>query len=119
MPDLIVQTSHREEALVISVIGAGDLPGSQTLERSLLALTAQRPSRVIFDLEKLNFISSIFMGSLIRFRQTIGHVKGKVVIGGATESVLDALKRARLDQVFEIYPTLDDAIRAICVSSSS
>jgi anti-sigma B factor antagonist len=118
VPDLIVQTSHRDEALVISLIGAGDLPGSQTLERSLLALLAQRPSRVIFDLEKLTFISSIFMGSLIRFRQTIGRVKGKVVICSATESVLDALKRACLDQVFEIYSTVDDAVQAICVSNS-
>jgi anti-sigma B factor antagonist len=114
--DLIVQTSHRNEALVISLIGAGDLPGSQTLDKNMLALLAQRPTRVIFDLSELTFISSIFMGSLIRFRQTIGHVKGKVVICSATESVLDALRRARLDQVFEIYPTIDDAMQAICAS---
>jgi anti-sigma B factor antagonist len=116
MADLIVQTSHRDEALVISLIGAGDLPGSQTFEKSMLSLLAQRPSRVIFDLSELTFISSIFMGSLIRFRQTIGHVKGKVVIANASEMVMDALRRARLDQVFEIYPTIDDAVRAISVS---
>jgi anti-anti-sigma factor len=116
--ELIVETANREDAMIVSLIGAGDLSGSQVLDRRILGLLAQRPTRVILDLGGLTFISSIFMGSLIRFRQTIGHAKGKVVICSACTSVHDALTRARLDQVFEIYPAQDEAVRAICVSIS-
>ena len=116
MAELIIETANREDALIVSLIGAGDLPGSQTLEKRMLSLLAQRPTRVVLDLSGLTFISSIFMGSLIRFRQGVGHAKGKIVICSACDSVMDALRRARLDQVFEIHPAMDEAVRAVVVS---
>jgi anti-anti-sigma factor len=112
--DLLVQISNRDEALILTLIGPGDLLGAGILDKNLLAISAQRPTRVVVDLGGLSFISSIFMGSLIRLRQSVGHSKGKVVMCGASETVLDALKRARLDQVFEIHPAVDDAVRGVC-----
>jgi anti-anti-sigma factor len=116
--DLLVQISNRDEALILTLIGPGDLLGAGILDKNLLAISAQRQTRVVVDLGGLTFISSIFMGSLIRLRQSVGHAKGKIVMCAASETVLDALKRARLDQVFEIHPAVDDAVRAVCVSVS-
>jgi len=116
MAELIVEIAKRDDAVIVSLNGPGDLPGAAKLDSKLLALTAQHPSRVVFDLSGLTFISSIFMGSLIKFRQGIDRAKGKVVICGAPMIVLEALQRARLDQVFSFHPAVDDAVRALCVT---
>jgi anti-sigma B factor antagonist len=115
--DLAVTITPRDDALIVSIRGAGDLPGTEQLDRQLMVLLAQRPSRVVIDLSGLTLISSICMGSLIRFHQAIARGKGHVMICGARGIVLDALMRARLDQVFPIHPQIEDALRLMSAAT--
>jgi anti-sigma B factor antagonist len=75
-------------------------------------LAAQRPPIAVIDLSKLAFMSSLGMGLLVRLRQGLAPHKGVVRIAGASQLVIDSLRRARLLDLFQLYPTADDALAA-------
>jgi anti-anti-sigma factor len=114
LSDLIVQVASRQGGIVVvNLSGVADLAGTQTLDQRLLSLSAERPVAVVFDLSELKGISSICMGSLVRFGNGVARHGGKVVLAGAGEIVSTALRRARLDQFFKMCATLDEAMNHI------
>lgn len=110
MGGLTIQTRSEPNAVVVSLIGAADLGGADPLDRQITILSAQHPKNVVFDLSAMTFISSICMGSLVRYRNACTHWGGKVALAGATEAVLVALRRARLDQVFTLVDSVEKAM---------
>lgn len=109
MTELSIQIISKPEApCIVTLNGMADLLGAEELDRRLVLLSAQRPPNVVFDLRGLKGISSICMGTLVRFRQGIARTGGIVTLAGATGIVLIALQRARLDQVFQMCESLDD-----------
>ena len=102
MSGLMVDIAERGDATVVELVGAADLAGVETLQREMTKLCARKPAKVIFDLSQLSFISSICMGVLTSYRRACEGWKGKAVIAGAQPLVDQALRRARLDAVFEM-----------------
>jgi anti-anti-sigma factor len=110
--DLTIEISPQPNATIVTLIGAADLVAGDKLDRQIMILSAQHPKCVIFDLSKMTFISSLCMGSLVRFRNACGHWGGKMFTSGANETVGLALKRARLDLVLDLRPSVEDALAA-------
>jgi hypothetical protein len=52
------------------------------------------------------------LGLLACLRQGLTSHKGVVRIAGASQLVTDSLRRARLLDLFQLYPTADDALTA-------
>ena len=53
------------------------------------------------------------MGTLIAFRRGCEARKGRAVLAAANESVATALNRARLERVFEMALTVEEALRLL------
>jgi anti-anti-sigma factor len=98
------------EIVVVELIGSADLAGGEMLQRRLMRLAARHPRRVVFDLSRLTFIASMCMGSLTAFRRGCDKWGGTMALAATTEPVATALKRARLDTVFVMVPTLEAAM---------
>jgi anti-anti-sigma factor len=114
MDELIIEVASRPDGVaVVCLAGLADLAGSQALDQRLLSLSAQRPARVVFDLSKLKGMSSICMGNLVRFRHGIARHGGSVVFAGANGLVLMAIQRAKLDQIFKLFGTVDEALAKV------
>src|SRR5262245_62115606 len=109
MANFVIDIVNEADGVIVTMRGHGDMVGTQMLEQKLLALSAIRPARVVFDLAGLESISSIFMGALVRFRNGLVSQGKKVVLARPQPLVLTALKRAQLDRLM----TITDSIEAV------
>jgi anti-sigma B factor antagonist len=108
---LEVQIVEREERrVIVRVKGDAGVGNVDELDRQLLKLTAARSALVVFDLADLRFISSLGLGILLNFHRNASHHGGRVRLAAVRPQVLDMMKKCRLDSVFEIRPSLSDAL---------
>lgn len=73
---------------------------------------------VIVDCSKLDFISSGGIGVLIRIHHRLQKRGGEMKVAGISGVVLQALQVTRLDRVFDIHPTVEDA-QAACGAATT
>jgi len=68
--------------------------------------------KLIIDCSRLGYVSSIGIASLIRLYKRVVERGGQVKLSGVQAPLSRLLEITRLNQVFQIYPTLDDALAA-------
>jgi anti-anti-sigma regulatory factor len=82
--------------------GQGGMPDVDVLEVLLLRLAARRPPCVIFELSKLESISSLVMGVLVAYRRAAVRAGVRVCLAADLHpGVREALDRAGLMSLFE------------------
>jgi anti-sigma B factor antagonist len=71
------------------------------------------PDEVILDLSKVVFIDSSGLGAIVA---TMKHLapERRLVLAGLTPPVEKVFKLTRMDSVFKMYMTLEDALHAKC-----
>lgn len=68
------------------------------------AIVADRPQRVMVDLEKLELIDSSGVGAIVSLFKRVKANGGNVVVTGAREQPLAVFKLLKLDGVFGLTP---------------
>jgi anti-sigma B factor antagonist len=95
---------------VVPLSGEIDLHVSPRVARSLAGVTAKRPAHIVVDLTEVTFVDSSGLAVLIHGMQDVQQYGGKFAIVGLQENIRPIFEIARLDQVFQIFPTVDDAL---------
>jgi anti-sigma B factor antagonist len=109
--NLKVEIEQQPHAVVAHLIGEAGMDEADDLDRSLRLLTAAKPALAVLDLAGMSYIASMGIGALVRFRNDISHAGGHVVFAALRPLVLDTFKHAGLLRVFQVFPTVEDAIR--------
>lgn len=106
----------------VTVIGLGPGYGSvdeKVLDgglRAALLDTAESadPPLVVLDLSHTNFFGSSFIEILFRIWNRLqARPGGSFAICGVTSYCLEVLKVTHLDSLWKVYPTRDEAVRAV------
>jgi anti-sigma B factor antagonist len=96
-------------AIVISFEGDMDLQSSPQAREALLDCVGRnRP--VLVDLSRVNYIDSSGVASLVESLQTARKRGSKLVLVSVSETAMRVFKLARLETVFSIFETLDEAL---------
>ncbi len=111
------------EPLVVERLGSevGDgvlcLKGPLTMENLRPFQAAIRReenvSTVILDLTDVPYVDSSGLGSLVSAQVSRQKAGRKVVLSGVNERVLKLLEITKVESLFLIFPTIDDAIVAL------
>jgi len=72
----------------------------------------QGEKRIVLDLSGVDFIDSSGLGAVVSVLKTLGG-EGELTIGGLREPVGSLFRLTRLDRVFRIYPSAEDAVKAM------
>jgi anti-sigma B factor antagonist len=83
---------------------------SVLLKEELKASIGDETSAVILDLGRVEFIDSSGLGALISALKALRTGGGTLWLTQVSEAVRSILEITRLDRVFDIVPTLDDAL---------
>lgn len=67
---------------------------------------------IVLDLSEVEFIDSSGLGAIVSALKLLGR-KGDLVISGAREPVLALFRITRMDKVFRLFPTTDEAQQAL------
>lgn len=112
MAGLEIQIEEQGEFHIARLVGEASLATNDAMERGLMGLHALQPKYVVLDLSGLTFIASLAMGNLVSLQQrVVGRNDGWVKAAGLNAEVRRAFEHARLDQLFEITETVDEAMR--------
>lgn len=94
-------------ARVVGDVGVSHIDRLNTLLRGLLE---SRPCCIILDLSETNNVGSMALGSLVQFHK-LGKTAGvRVRIAAPSQTALQGILLARLDTIFDVFATLDDAL---------
>ncbi|MEH3139945.1 MAG: STAS domain-containing protein [Mycobacterium kyogaense] len=96
---------------IVAVSGVVDMLTSPQLESAIDAALAQKPSAVVIDFTKVEFLASAGMGVLVAAHDRAGaDVAFSVVADGPATS--RPLKLVGIAEIVSLYPNLDEALAA-------
>jgi anti-sigma B factor antagonist len=106
---LITRRELADDTSLLSVEGDLDLASAPSLKWALADLQEADSRHVVVDLAKVSFIDSTALGVLVGAQRGLDPGV-KLAIACAEENVLRIFELTGLDGMFEIVPTLQDAL---------
>jgi anti-sigma B factor antagonist len=86
--------------------------GSSSLRKMIKDLVAQGQSKIILNLEDVDYIDSSGIGELVVAHSTVGIAKGELKLLNLTRRVRDIVQITRLFTVFDIQTDEAAALRS-------
>lgn len=96
--------------VVMRVHGEVDMATAPTLRQRLQSVTMTGPTGVVLDLSDLDFIDSTGLGVMVGAAKRMRVNDGTLRIACSQTHLLELFSLTRLDEVFELFDTVDDAL---------
>jgi len=94
---------------VMSVTGDIDMYSSPDLRKELMQLVRKKVSPLLVDFRGVSYIDSSGIATFVEGLKNMMTYGGKLRLIGIPEKIMEIFCFAKLDRVFEIYGTFDDA----------
>ena len=102
-----------DKTAILELTGAIDLSSSPEVRKILLyELRESRTPRVILNLEKVKYIDSSGVASLVEGLRASRDIGSRLLLFGLTPVVREVLQLSRLLKIFEIYENEQQALSA-------
>jgi anti-sigma B factor antagonist len=108
-----IETIKSGQTAILRLEGHLDSISSNYLKESINRLFEDSIYNIVVDLKDVGFVDSAGLGQLVSALRMCTHQKGTVVLSGVNDSVIDLLRITRLDTVFRIYETSEEAAQSI------
>ena len=105
-----IDQSKNGSVAVLTLTGDLDSFSSIYLKERLGKLFTDSTYEVIIDLNMVDFVDSAGLGQLVSALKMCVHHKGNLMLVGVNKSIMDLLKITKLDTVFRIYDSVEDAV---------
>ena len=103
---------QEERPDVLPLKGEIDLHVSPAITASLEKMIEKKPARLVVDLSEVSYIDSAGLAALIIAMQKVEGYGGRFALAGLQETVRSIFEISRLDQVFQIFSNVDEALAA-------
>jgi anti-sigma B factor antagonist len=101
------------EVVAISGKIVGSAQSSAEFHELIRSLVAAGKRKFVVDLAETPWTNSLGVGMLMGAYSSIRNNGGEVVLANATDRIGDLLRVTRLDKVFEVFGSLDDALKRL------
>ena len=105
-----VHVEQRDGALILQPDGDVDLASSTELRSSLQNTEVASGDRIVIDLSHVQYMDSSGVATLVECLQRTRNIGAQLHLCQLNERVLSVFQIARLDGVFSIVDTVDDAV---------
>jgi anti-sigma B factor antagonist len=107
----MVNTESIQDKLVIKVNEIRvDMVVARKFREVLSGKLSDNPKEVILNLENVEYFDSSALGAIVAFMKEIRSYDGKLRLCNINRSILTLLKLSKLDLLFDIRDTLENAI---------
>ncbi len=79
-------------------------------KRRGLELISQGHKKLLVDLSKVEFVDSSGLGALVSFLKALGR-EGAIALVGMAPAVREVFRLTRLQRVFQIFPSVEEALQ--------
>jgi anti-sigma B factor antagonist len=110
---LIVEKKHKENFTILYVEGLIKLGESaEFFSAALENVLRNENTNVIVDFTKIDYIDSTGIGELVGYLGKFSGQNRKLILVNPSERILKLLKLAKLDTVFKIFGSEEEAVAA-------
>ena len=95
---------------LVRVTGEIDMATAPRLRQHLQTVTARRPSGLLLDLDRVEFIDSTGLGVMVGAAKRMRLIDGGFRVVCSQAHLKHLFELTRLDEVFEIFETLEEAL---------
>ncbi|MCV6595158.1 MAG: STAS domain-containing protein [Silicimonas sp.] len=104
--------SEAEGALVVTVMDRRiDAAVAVRFKDKMQEMTGQSQERVILDLGQVEFLDSSGLGAVVGAMKHLGRSR-RLDLANMTPTVEKVFRITRMDRVFRIFPSIEDALEA-------
>jgi len=107
---MAIEITEQDEATIIAPNGDIDLASSPALREQLRALVESARKQIVVNLQNVPYMDSSGVATLVELLQSCRRKEVDLVLCSLNERVLSVFQIARLDGVFRITPTLEEAV---------
>ena len=107
--ELQIETETIEDGMVLRPIGEIDLSCAALLRQRLSKVQNSQPARLIIDLSQVPYMDSSGVATLVEAMQVARRGGSKLVLCALQDKVRSIFEIARLDMVFAIVESRDEA----------
>lgn len=100
----------RERATVVTIDSELDARNAQEAKEFFKGLVAEGPGNIVVDLSQLAFVDSSGLGALVSALKLARQQSCTVRLCAPTPTVSSIFQLTRLDRVFEIFASVDEAL---------
>lgn len=104
------EITQHDSATVIRLSGEVDMSRSPGVHQALVEVLQGRPARLVIDLTEVSYMDSSGVGVLVDALRRMRTTSGKLALVAVAPRVLSVLQITKLDQFFEMYSTLQEAL---------
>lgn len=98
---------------LVELAGALDSPSSKKLEEALGPIANEAGMNIILDCEKLNYINTVGMITLMKYCVKAKRSKGTFKLIKINKNIREVLDLSGALKILEIYTNLDEVIKSI------
>ena len=110
MRDFTFIMHDQGDAVVVEIGGELDMAAAESMQMALTRVVVRRPKLTVIDLSAATLIASVSMGAIIAFHGGVKLHGGKSRLVVPPGNVRESLRRARIDQVIDMFETVDAAL---------
>lgn len=101
-----------DQIKIVALSGSFDRSNADSIRQKLIQVTAKPPALVIVNLSRVDFIDSTGLATLVYGVKQARLMKGDLRLCGLKSSTRIIFELTRMDKVFEIFLTEQDAIHS-------
>ena len=104
--------AYQNGIAVLKVDGDIDLATVPALEAAIDEALISKPSGLVIDLSEVGFLASAGLQTLVATHNNVSPTAQFAVVANSA-ATSRPIQLTGLDQIFQMYPTLDDALTAV------
>jgi anti-sigma B factor antagonist len=107
---MTIDLGEHRGAPLIAPSGDIDMDSSPDLRKVLMTLVKEKATPLLIDCTRVTYIDSSGIATFVEGLKHVMSYGGRLKLFGMPETIREVFSFSRLDRVFEIYGTIDDAL---------
>ena len=99
-----------DRTVIIEVTGDIDLHRSSKFQKKILSVLVDKPEKIVLDLSDVPYMDSSGVASMVKMLSHANDGGMKLKIANPSEKVRSIMEITNLDSVFDLSPTVEDAL---------
>lgn len=107
-----LKVTHQDHIAIVEIPGDNLEASNAVAFKEAIGAVLETHKQVIFDLSQLQFVDSSGLGAMLSCLKKLNALQGGLKLCGVTKPVQSLFELVRMNRVFSIYATQEEAIQA-------